>query len=347
MRRTLLVVALLLGACGGGSPTSDTNPDTRILGLTVNPAEGMDFVAASDLAQDAGVQSMHLAFTWNGIETAPQIYGNTLLGVANLYFPARGVPLSLNLQTINTVTREVPSDLESVAWDDPVMISRFKAMLDYLFAQIPDLQISELAIGNEVNGLLRTQSDYDAYRTFFEAARAHVKTIRPDLPVGVTVTFSGVTGPDAALVQSLNANADYLSVTYYPLQSDFTVRDPSEVGGDFDLLVALYPGKPIMFQECGYPSAAVCNSSEQKQSDFVRAVFAAWDRHATRITHITFFLLNDWSDAAVDGYLDYYGVATPEFRGYLISLGMRTWDGSGTDKLAWSTFKQEAAARGW
>ena len=155
----------------------------------------------------------------------------------------RGIPLNLNLQTINTVTREVPADLETVTWDDPLMISRFKAMLDYLFAQIPDLQISELAIGNE----------------------------------------------------------DYLSVTYYPLQSDFTVRDPSEVGGDFDLLVALYPGKPIAFQECGYPSAAACNSSEQKQSDFVRAVFAAWDRHATRINHISFFLLSDWSSKTVPG----------------------------------------------
>ena len=346
MRPSLLMLALFASACGGSSSPAPA-PNTRILGMAVDVAEDDDFDAAADLAQSAGVQAFHTAFTWSDIETAPQVYGNPLLGVMDIYFPPRGLKINLTIQNINTVRREVPSDLETVPWDDPTMIARFNQMLDFLFAQIPNVELSELAIGNEVDGVLSGQAEYDEYRVFFEAARAHARTLRPGLRVGVTATFGGLVGPDATHLQALNTSADVISVTYYPLLPDFTVSDPSVVGADFDALVALYPGRTIVFQECGYPSSPDCNSSEVKQRDFVAAVFQAWDRHASQIDHISFFKQTDWSDATVDGFLVYYGVATPEFRGYLISLGMRTFAGAGTDKAAWTAFEQEAAARGW
>lgn len=337
-----LSLLLTLAACGGGDGAPIvTGP--RPLGLFVGEAEDGDFDAAVDLAQDAGVSVVHLAFNWNEIETAPQVYGNAFLGIANIYFPARGLTVHLTLRPINTVRTEVPSDLAGLAWDDPQMIARFNQLLDFVFAQIPAVDLGVLAIGNEVDGVLASAADYAAYKTFFEATRAHARTLRPGLRVGVTAMFDGLTGVPSDWLVDLNAAADIVSVTYYPMTA-FMVRDPTVVGGDFAALVALYPSRAIVVQECGYPSSPDCGSTEQMQRDFVIEAFRAWDAHAA-IEHVSFFKQTDWADADLDAFLVYYGIATPEFRGFLGSLGMRHWDG--TAKPAWNTFIAEAAARSY
>ena len=337
-----LLLLLTLAACGGGDGAPIVT-STRALGLHVGEAQDGDFDAAMDLAQGAGVSVAHLSFNWTDIETSPQVYGNAFLGVANVYYPARGVRLHLTLRPINTVRAEVPTDLAGLAWDDPQMILRFNQLLDFVFAQIPAVDLGVLAIGNEVDGVLLNASDYAAYNTFFQATRTHARSLRPGLRVGVTAMFDGLTGAPRDLLVDLNAAADFVSVTYYPMAAGL-VRAPTVVDGDFAALVALYPGKPIVVQECGYPSSPDSGSSEQMQRDFVLEAFRAWDAHAG-IEHLSFFKQTDWSDADVDGFLVYYGLATPEFRGFLASLGMRHYDG--TAKPAWNAFVAEAAARGY
>lgn len=338
--RWALLSLLTLAACSG----NDSAPvATRALGLHVAEAEDGDFDAAMDLAQDAGVSVVHLSLNWNDIETAPGVYDNALLDIANIYFPARAVTVHLTLRPINTVRIEVPSDLAGVAWDDPQMTARFNQLLDYVFAQLPAVDVGVLAIGNEVDGVLLSAADYAAYKTFFEATRAHARSLEPGLRVGVTAMFPGLTGALRDRLVDLNAAADFVSVTYYPLTAGF-VRAPTVVGGDFAALVALYPGKAIVFQECGYPSSPDCGGTEQMQRDFVVEVFRAWDAHDS-IEHISFFKQTDWAAADIDDFLVYYGIATPEFRGFLASLGMRHYDG--TAKPAWNAFVAEAAARGY
>jgi len=168
-----------------------------------------------------------------------------------------------------------------------------------------------LAIGNEVDGVLLSAADYAAYKTFFLATRAHARTLRPGLRVGVTAMFGGLTGAPRDRLVDLNAAADFVAVTYYPLAGGL-VRNPSVVGGDFAALVALYPQKAIVVQECGYPSSPDCGSTEQMHTE-------------------------------LDAFLIYYGISTPEFRGFLASLGMRHWDG--TAKPAWNAFVAEATER--
>ena len=337
-----LLLLLALAACGGGDGAPVVT-GTRALGLHVGEAQDGDYDAAMDLALGAGVSVAHLSFSWTDIETSPQVYGNAFLGVANVYYPARGVTLHLTLQPINTVRTEVPADLAGLAWDDPQMILRFNQLLDFVFAQIPAVELGVLAIGNEVDGVLVSAADYAAYKTFFQATRAHARTLRPGLRIGVTAMFDGLTGAPRDWLVDLNAAADFVSVTYYPMAAGM-VRAPTVVDGDFAALVALYPQKAIVVQECGYPSSPDCGGTEQMQRDFVVEAFRAWDAHAG-IEHVSFFKQTDWSDATVDEFLVYYGLATPEFRGFLASLGMRHWDG--TAKPAWDAFVAEAAARGY
>jgi hypothetical protein len=76
-------------------------------------------------------------------------------------------------------------------------------------------------------------------------------------------------------------------------------------------------------------------------------MFAAWDVHADRISLMTFFRLTDFAPAQIDYYAGYYQTGTPAFRGFLASLGLRTWAGDGIYKPAFWQMQQEARARGW
>jgi len=63
----------------------------------------------------------------------------------------------------------MPADLAGTPFDDPAFIQRFKALLDYVLAQIPDLQLTSLAIGNEIDGYLG--ADKEAFRVLQAAAQ--------------------------------------------------------------------------------------------------------------------------------------------------------------------------------
>jgi len=91
--------------------------------------------------------------------------------------------------------------------------------------------------------------------------KQHAKSIRPNLAVGFTATLEGAIGRAKDVLLDLNQDGDFVSLTYHALNSDYTVKPPDVVRGDFEAICALY-SKPIYFQEFGYPTGASLNSSE-------------------------------------------------------------------------------------
>jgi hypothetical protein len=315
--------------------------------VDVGEAADGDYGAALTEAQRVGSQLVHLSLDWSRVETGVRVYDPHLLDIANAFYPLTGVEVALTLRPINTVRTEFPADLQGRQCDDPEVISRFGEFLDLVAARLPNLQIRQVVVGNEIDIYLRDAAAYARYRTFFVAARSKVRTLWPGARVAVAVTFSGLTGPLAGEVASLNQEADYVAVNYYPLNADFTVRAPSTVHADFQAVVDRVPLLPIRFRECGYPSAPLCNSSEAQQAQFVREVFTAWDKHASRVEAVTFVWMHDASTQALDEWEVYYGLSAPAFRAYLSSLGMRHATGSGVDKPSWKALEAEALRRGW
>ncbi len=123
------------------------------------------------------------------------------------------------------------------------------------------------------------------------------------------------------------------------------VRDPSNVGADFDAVTALYRGKQLFFYQLGYPSSPVLGSSEEKQAQFIREVFKAWDAHASQIQMIDFTWLHDVPPESVKEFVEFYGLSDRNFQEFLATLGLRTYDGK--DKKAFIVLQEEARARGW
>jgi hypothetical protein len=359
----LILAALACGESGDPTPTSghavrketpvsrEVLPKgSRLLELDANSPEHDDYDRVMDHARELGAESIRLSVYWDDIETSPGVFDPdpNWLAIANSYYPAQGFQVSLVIAVLDTTEIRLPADLEGKPFDDPQVISRFGDLLEYIAAESPDLELASLAIGNEIDGVLGGDAgQWAAYIRFFEAAADHANRLWPDVPVGSKVMFSGLSGKSASHARELNAHADVVMTTYYPLAGDFTVHNPALVGEDFDRLAALYPEKEIHITEIGFPTSEVNDSSPELQAEFIREMFAAWDEHADRITLLSYSWLSDLPDSSVQELESYYGLSNRAFGEFLRTLGLRTYPGAGEDKPGYRTFREEAAARGW
>lgn len=332
----------------------------RTLAWQIDMAENNDYFSAFGYGTDACMESVHLFFKWTDIEpdtaTFNTLFMDEFLNSMEGFYPTFGVDVELQIAPTNTGVNEVPSELTGLSFSDPLVINRFKILLDTVFARIPSVTLSALNIGNETDLNFGTNAtQYNEFKVFLDSVTNYAKDLYfnlhgTDLKVGTTFTHHGlVDNATANLCKSVNDGLDVVTVTYYPLNGDFTMKPPSVVSTDFDDLVAEYPdpNQPIYFAECGYPSSTFCNSSESLQAEFWTEVFNAWDTHEENIKYMTIFKSTDWSAATVNQLGQYYGVQDTIFKEYLRTLGVRTWEGDGTNKEAYEIIKCELDARDW
>ncbi|MBT7782008.1 MAG: hypothetical protein HN741_03680, partial [Anaerolineae bacterium] len=264
----ILILALVGLACDesadiASDPTlapvkiTDAQPKgDRILAIDVTESVDGDYDAAINTAINAGAEAVSLSLFWDDIEIAPEEYSPDpdWLAIANAYYPTHNIALDLVITPIDTNQNRVPEDLKDLPFDDPAVIARFNKMLDYAFAQIPNLDLVSLSIGNEIDASLGTDGQkWAEFTAFFAETSAHARTLRPNLVVGTKGMFDGITGDSTKYFQEINAYSDAAFITYYPLNSDFTVREPNTVHEDFAKVIKIYPDKEIYFLELGYP----------------------------------------------------------------------------------------------
>ena len=377
-----------LAFCSLASARQDQPPD-RILEIDVIPAADGDFARAFDFAQEAGMQAISMSLDWNTIDigtddttdppTPTYASDPDFLEIANACYPNSNTMVSLTLRPITTLTREVPPGFEDMPFDDPRMIDRFSRFLDEVIRRIPDLGLTSLVIGSEVDLYLVTAARRAEYLSFYSAVSAHARSAyaqaypgRGPLEIAVEATFEALTSPETeAYYQQLNTFSDVIGVSYYPL-TDGVVRSPDTVEKDFARLLTAYPEAPIFFYQLGYPSGYYSRSaypeleagevepslgsSGIKQARFITEVFRGWDQHES-IRLIDFSWLTDLSRSSVFDTVSNpsfggTGDPSPDFVEFLRTLGLRTdvgpGDGlAGVDKPAFLRLLSEAAARGW
>lgn len=363
---TIACLVLLTTACNSTADipatkiltpqATEINPDNvlpkgnRRLEIDITDAENGDFDQSIALVKEVGAESVSLSVFWDEIETAPGVFAPdpNWLEIANLYYPEQDFQLSLVISVLDTSEIRLPIDLAGNSFADPEVIIRFRTLLDYIKTQIPDLKLTSLAIGNEIDGVLGSESGaWEQYSVFFTQAAEYARGLWPEVPVGAKIMFEGLTGSASEYAWALNQNADIVMVTYYPLQGDFTVKDPEVILEDFSRVTEMYPEKEVHFAEIGYPTSETNNSSPEQQAIFIHNMFKSWDKHASQITALSYSWLTDLPQASVNEYEDYYGLTDPAFGEFLRTLGLRTYPGSGEDKIGFQVFQEEAKARGW
>ena len=211
----------------GGTSGGQVEPrGMRQLGvdiLYVTP--GSPFAQSLATAQALGSGVLELALDWNQIEAdtptvcdAGGTYVDPLAALATFetLLPDAGLTLSLTLRTVNTNLLAVPASLQAGAFDGgqaetDLMACRFEKLLDYVFAQIPSVQLTSLQIGNEIEDYPAAATNvgfWSSYWSFFSQVAPYARQLRPGLKVGVTSTFPGrggsrrpTTWPQAGLAQ--------------------------------------------------------------------------------------------------------------------------------------------------
>ncbi len=341
-------------ACGSSiDPTSPPGSTvvprgTRTLVMDVNPAEDGSYENAFVQAKAHGAQAVTLSFDWRSVERSPNHFDPTLLDIANAYYPAHGTAVELTLRPITTTYAPVPSDLVGRAFDDPVVVARFKNFVGYVLSRLTSVQLVAVYLGSESDIYLGADAAaWSRFKTLYEATVPIVHGARPGVPVGSELTYEGITGPQAALAAALNATSDVIPVSTYPLAAGYQVLAPNAIRARFDDVATRNPGRQISFNQLGYPSGAANGSSEEKQREFIAEAFAAWDAHADQIKIVTFTWQNDLSAAAVAQTQNDFGVHDPAFAAFIGSLGLRRYAGAGADKPAFAELGTQAHARGW
>lgn len=358
--KSVALLLFLLTLLPGSASYSQSEPQNKVkiktvvpkggrsFGLDVNPPQDGDYGKAFLRMRSIGGSVQTLSLNWTDIEAVPNKLSNPNLAIANAFYPAQKTRLLLVLRPLNTNRRETPSDLADKPFDDSVVVARFKKVIDYVFEQTPQVDFTAIAIGNEVDNYLQSDTTQIAhYRAFYEQIREYIRSKKPTLRVGVVVTMDGLRGANQEKYFALNTKSDVILTTYYPLNPDFTVKPPEAPLTDMVALTQQYSGRTIIFTEAGYPSSALCKSSEEKQAAFVRSVFSVWDKVSKQVETIVFSWMSDLSSDSVKIFQGYYGSTNTAFGEYMRTLGFRTQEGLGTDKPAFNALKEEAKRRGW
>lgn len=332
----LSLLLVVCGAQGGRRPCK--------LGLAVNVSVngGAKELVDSILEERRlGCNLMASSAKWGDLEVSPDTFRLNKLRADLFGAIQAGFTPVLTLQTIDTNNKTVPVDLMSEPWDSPKMLRRERLFLQALVDVLPS-QIGAVMLGNEVDAYLALHGDeIGPYLKFLQNGREVLKAARPGIQVGVTTEFSALS-KQGEMISLLHRGMDIVSMTYYPLTSDFSVQPVGGVGSQFDQMLAVSGDQRLYIQEAGYPASSLLSSSDAKQARFVDAVFDAMAKHGDKLFGVCFFLLVDFNDKFVDGLVRYYGLHTDRFRAMLSTLGFKKQDG--TPRPAWDEFKKRASA---
>ncbi len=163
------------------------------------------------------------------------------------YARSRGLTVFLGIQSIDTVKREVPADLASVAWDDPRMARRFERLLDALSPILAE--VTYLSVGNEVAEYLGRSAEWPAYTRFVSQAVTATHQRAAAVKVGAALEYVGAAS-QTTFSRALIAASDVAMFTLYPFDlGGFTMAPPTIAGSLFDKITSLAGTKPLVMQE--------------------------------------------------------------------------------------------------
>lgn len=362
LKITFLIIITSLGACSDDDPPTTKNSDCdfenvvlksdRLIGIDLlDLSQTNSFSDNLDLASDLGVEFIALHLAWTSIETSPNNYEDPLDALEGLNQVAldNNLKFSLTIRPIDIPGKTVPLDLENARFNTTEMMDRFKSLIDFVFTKVDATVLLNFQIGNEIDAYSTSTEPltfWEDYGEFLNEMRDYIHTIDANVKVGFTGTFSGLIDQSGRFL-TLMENVDILGVNYYPLNSDFSVREPDDVFNDINSLVATYGDFPIYIQEVGYQTSATNNSSPEKQAEFYCNFFKAWDMHTGKIKSANIVRLNDLSDEEAEISAGPYGISDVQFIEYLRTLGIRTYESNGINKTSFDVIKDNLAARGW
>lgn len=336
-------------AATAAPPAAGRSSGKVLVGLAANPTPGEGFnprSVASRFKQSvaAGVTFIYFAPKWNEIEPSPGGYNFKDLGFHIDEANEANIPLVLNIRAIDTNQRSMPADLTNLAFDDPKVRDRLANLVAAIAPRLKG-RTTHVMIGNEVNSYFDSRrGEVGAYLTLYRAGADKLKGLLPGAQTSVNFTYDALPALGSYLKPLADAS-DFLSLTYYPANPDFTFRDPGVVDAEFRRMIDAAGGKGLLLQEVGYASSELNGSSEEKQARFVAEIFENARLYRDRLIGVNFLFMSDLSDDTVEGFAKYYKLPNADrFKAFLKTLGM--FDDGGRAKQSWKVFQEQARSVG-
>ena len=325
-------------------PPEPLQKSGRLLGIGITVASDGDYEAAFEQALEVGMAFVELSLAWDQLEPSPGQYDDAVLDRVNDLCSTHDTKIALTLMPVDGVALRMPADLANRPFDDAQVVSRFDSLLEHVLGELPDVDVFVLSIGNEVDAYLSGE-EWEQYESFLQQTAQHTRELWPEIQVGVKLQFAAVTRSAVDQCLSMNEHTDAVLLTYYPINENFTVRQPWTVDDDLGDVIALYPGREFMLLECGYPSGRLVGSSEDMQAQFVSYVMAAWDHRALWLRAVSFAGLHDVSPDEEEKLSANYGMDDERFLEFVRTRGLRTYEGE--PKAAFDSLQTELNLRGW
>jgi hypothetical protein len=320
-----------------------------------SPAVEAELNAKWDAAVARGMDIAMVGVDWVAVEPEPGVYDKAKLEEPLKACRAKGLQPVLLLTTIDSegyyaMPAEFvdPNDDDKLAdgkhIDDPKIVARYKAVLDWAVPMLLKYDGFLLAVANEPECLFGGKpKEQQQFVNFLIAAREHTRTMTKDLPVTATLTRAVLTGD----LDNVIAECDVAYFNYYGQGDNFEPEPLSMVSQRIDELLAVAKGRQLLLQETGMPSGyedkpSSINATPEMQCEFLENVFAKL-KAEPRFRGACVFLMPEMPDefcAALEQL--YLNEGLPKslitrIRESFETGGLcRNTDGSG--KPAWNTF---------
>jgi hypothetical protein len=254
-----------------------TPKGARTLGIEVQ-IDALDFPDQVRAIIDAGARTTNASFAWTEIERpidggdaadgsaeasadaeAGTQISNAGVHIVNLILGTSDVRAIFAVPALDGSGPRLPPDLAGKTLDDPAVATRYDAVTDYVFSQMPDLELDAYLVAVDADATLGADAaKWAAFTTFVSKAAIHARAKRPALKVGFAMSA-------AALVDKKDLVAGALAA------SDVVVVSQPV---SFDALTDAAPsGKPIFVHRIGLDAGDA---------------FRQWDRHGDRIPIVMF-----------------------------------------------------------
>ena len=309
----------------------------------------------------AGMRVGRVHLDWASVEPDSGRHEPEVLREALDQLTADGLAPLVALYAVDSGGPTLPADLQArvaagLEIGAPVVLARYRALLDWAVPLIVARGGWGLLVANEVDGhILDGSMAVDDVACFYRNARDHTRTLAPMLAVSATHTSDGPLG-DAPHHAVLIDELDFASYNYYPLDpATLRLIEPTalRVAADLDAFLAAADGKQVVFQELGCPAGyaedSLLGSTPEQQRRFFAHAFAGLAAEP-RIRAAFVFQLVDWSPELFafmyDGVFEGEGVPqdfADRFEEWLLTTGMMTYE-EGATRPAWDVFLAAVAA---
>jgi len=317
------------------------------LQLHQNSPQGLNGLLESiDEVSAIGVNLFGMSPEWQELETTPNTFNfqDFLINPLTLTDPNETKFRSyiLVLKMLDSNRKTVPSDLSENSFDDPLLINRFKNLIDNMSSLSEINRVSHILIGNEVDGYLTTNStELNAFSVFYEQTVNHIHTKIPSVKVGTIITYNSVV-ENPIIFETLNPFSDFICYTYYPTDTtnpNWQMRSPNEVHSDLSFMAEKADNKPFAFTEIGYPSSIENNSSELLQAQFVENMFEKLKpyKNSKKLEFIFYHGMYDYPPDFCVEYAQSQGIDATYLCGFMNSLGLKSYE-TGQSKQSWTAF---------